>query len=150
MQNSLLNVSLSNCSKYFNTAFDMILAMANDFNFSLAVTYRQTNSMIGSSFCHVLRCYTIEDRHRIQHTMDFFCILFSIIGCIVQHIESASFLWSSSTLVVSKYVTTTLLTDEYEMTSTSSQSEPISIFESSSLCGCLLKASAALLDLPVQ
>ena len=27
-------------------------------------------------FCHVLRCYLIEDRHRIEHTLNFPCIFF--------------------------------------------------------------------------
>ena len=46
-----LNVNLSNCRRYFHTALDLILEMANVFNFSLAVTYWQTNPRIESVFC---------------------------------------------------------------------------------------------------
>ena len=54
MQNPCLNMSLSNCNKYFCTAFDLILVMADDFNFSLDVAYEQTSQGIESFFCHVL------------------------------------------------------------------------------------------------
>ena len=42
---------LSIINKYFCTAFDLILEMADDLSFSVAVMYEQTNLRIGSFLC---------------------------------------------------------------------------------------------------
>ena len=147
-----LNVSLSNCNKYFYTAFDLILAKADDFNFSPVATYRHAYLRIGSflsssamsSGITWMRTDTKFNKPSISSASSS-----STIDCTAQLIESATFFRSLGILVVSWYESTNSQTDEYEMTSTSSLSESLSISKSL-LCGCLLKASVALLDLPVH
>ena len=90
-----LNVNLSNCRRYFHTALDLILKMANVLNLSLAVTYWQTKLRIESLFCSSalpsgvtwLRTDTELNIPLISSASSS-----SRIGCIAQLIDCASFL----------------------------------------------------------
>ena len=121
-------------------------------NFSPTVTYWQTKLRIESLFCSSAMASGVtwlRTDTELSIPLISSASSSSIISCIAQLIDCASFFGSSGTLVVFRYSLTTSQTNEYEMTSTSSQSEPHSWFISSSVWGCLLKALAALLDLPV-
>ena len=106
-----LNVNLSKCGRYFHTALDLILEMADVFNFSPAVTYWQTYPRIESFFySSTMSSGVTWLRTDTELSMPWISCASSssIIGCIAQLIDCASFLRSYGTLVVFRYWSTVM------------------------------------------
>ena len=147
------NISLLNWSKYFLTAFDFILAIANVFGFSPAVTSWYTSSRVESFCCSSAICFGVTCS-KVETTFKLLTILFSFMSSssmMAQLIFSTSCLRSSGIFVLLRHRSTASQTNEYEMTSHSSLSASLSVKLSSQvgLNGWQLSASVALLDWPV-
>ena len=146
-------VILSNWSKYFLTAFDFILAIANVFGFSPAVTSWYTSSRVGpfcysSAICFGVTCSKVETAFKLL------TILFSFMSSssmMAQLIFCTSCLRSSGIFVLLRHRSTASQTYEYEITSHSSLLASLLVKLSSQvgLNGWWLSASVALLEWPV-
>ena len=151
---SFFKVSLSNWSKYFLTAFDFILVIADVFGFLPAVTSWYTSSRVESFCCSSaiwfgVTCSKVETAFKLLTILSSFKSSSSMMA---QLIFCTSCLRSLGTFVLLRHRSTASQTDEYEMTSHSSLSASLSVKLSSQvgLNGWHLSASAALLDWPVQ
>ena len=146
-------VSLSNWSRYFLTALDLILAIAHDFGFSPAVTSWYTSSRVGSfccssDICFGVTCSNIETVFKLLTILSSFMSSSSMMA---QLMSCTPCLRSSGILVLLRHRSTASQTDDYEMTSHSSLLASLSEKLSSQvgLNGQWLSASVALLDWPV-
>ena len=147
-------VSLLNWSKYFLTAFDFILAIADVIGFSPAVTSWYTSSSVeyfccSSAICFGVTCSKVETAFKLLTIL--FSFMFSS-SMMAQLIFCTSCLRSSWIFVLLRHRSTASQTNKYEMTSHSSQLALLSVKLSSQvgLNGWQLSVSAALLDWPVQ
>ena len=147
-------VSLSNWSKYFLTALDLILAIADVFGFSCAVTSWFTSSRVGSFCCSSYICFGVTCS-KVETAFKLLTILSSFMSSssmMAQLISCTPCLRSLGILVLLRQRSTASQTNKYEMTPHSSLLALLSEKLSSQvgLNRQWLSASAALLDQPVR
>ena len=147
-------VSLLNWSKYFLTAFDFILSIANVFGFLPAVTSLYTSLRVESFCCSSAICFGVICS-KVETAFKLLTILLSFMSSssmMAQLIFCTSCLRSLGIFVLLRHRSTASQTNEYEMTSHSSllASLSVKLLSQVGLNGWQLSVSAALLDRPVQ
>ena len=147
-------VSLSNWSRYYLTAFDFILAIADVFGFSPPVTSWYTNLRVGSFCCSSDICFGVTCS-KVEIAFKLLTILFSFMSSssmMAQLISCTCCLRSLGIFVLLRHRSTASQTDEYEMTwhSSLSTSLLVKLLSQAGLNERWLSASVALLDRPVR